>query len=570
MKKLFQFAFILMCCFGCKPAEEKKDIEIPLEIVFDDSKYRLQLGVKNDIEFNVIGIEGAEVEASAAVKNPEWSASCTLDAATGKGVLSVVTPAKLGVSSVRISVADRAGDREASATIAVASTSAGMPELELSFAEETASVEAGGDPVTLHFSVGNLLAAELDTPTEADVITALTVSELTYDAATSSGTVTVFAPESAKSGSVPLSIKVKDNYMRETTGSIMLTVIGMVQKPSFNCYIVKPGETAKFDRKYSSITSLVLAWQDDPNAISSFSISGHNVSVSAGTASGNALLLGKDENGNTRWSWHIWVTDFDPEATAVTVNGVTFMDRNLGAINATVGDVGAMGQGYQWGRKDPFPRPLSKVTSGNASIKLYDAAGAEITDLVNSNSEYFKLLSSSSVTIETSIANAEYFIYRNSTNMSWWSSLDAAVYKELWGGVSGTKSEYDPCPEGWKVPIVTKDATAGDVNPYQFILSDAAVVDPDNCGLLYTSPQGDKLWFPTTGERARTKGVPSRTGLEGNYWIGNFEKTVDGKKDQLIFNHMQFSAPNNTKQLTNQTRAVYGSVGIAVRCVKEQ
>ena len=568
MKKLFQFAFILMCCFGCKPAEEKKDIEIPLEIVFDDSKYRLQLGVKNDIEFNVIGIEGAEVEASAAVKNPEWSASCTLDASTGKGVLSVVTPAKLGVSSVRISVADRAGDREASATIAVASTSAGMPELELSFVEETASVEAGGDPVTLHFSVGNLLAAELDTPTEADVTTALTVSELTYDAATSSGTVTVFAPESAKSGPVTLSIRVKDNYMREATGTIMLTVVGMVQKPSFNCYMVKPGETVKFDRKYSSITSVVLAWQDAPGLIGEMSISGNNVSIATGNKPGNALVLGKDADGTTKWSWHIWVTDFDPVATAVTVNGVTFMDRNLGALSATVGDIAAMGQAYQWGRKDPFPRPVNRVTSGNSKMQIYDAEDKEITAEVNT--EYYKMLSSSSVTVETSIANAEYFIYRNSTNMSWWAtSLDAAVYKELWGGVSGNKSEYDPCPEGWKVPVITKDTGGNDVNPYQFVLTDAAVVDSENFGLLYTSPQDEKLWFPTTGERPRTKGVPARTGLEGNYWIGNFEKTKEGSPAQLIFNYLQFSAPNKTKELTNQTRQEFGSVAMSVRCVKE-
>ena len=30
------------------------------------------------------------------------------------------------------------------------------------------------------------------------------------------------------------------------------------------------------------------------------------------------------------------------------------MDRNLGAISATRGDVGAIGLYYQWGRKDPF------------------------------------------------------------------------------------------------------------------------------------------------------------------------------------------------------------------------
>ena len=39
------------------------------------------------------------------------------------------------------------------------------------------------------------------------------------------------------------------------------------------------------------------------------------------------------------------------------------MDRNLGATSAALGDVGALGLLYQWGRKDPFLGSLSITES---------------------------------------------------------------------------------------------------------------------------------------------------------------------------------------------------------------
>ena len=44
------------------------------------------------------------------------------------------------------------------------------------------------------------------------------------------------------------------------------------------------------------------------------------------------------------------------------------IDRNLGATSVTPKDQNAYGAWYQWGRKDPFPRPLDIVRSSATTV----------------------------------------------------------------------------------------------------------------------------------------------------------------------------------------------------------
>lgn len=75
---------------------------------------------------------------------------------------------------------------------------------------------------------------------------------------------------------------------------------------------------------------------------------------------GNAVIGAYDADGELIWSWHIWATDYDPDAEGGTVdfNGYTLMNRNLGALandNSTTDKIlASYGLYYQWGRKDPF------------------------------------------------------------------------------------------------------------------------------------------------------------------------------------------------------------------------
>lgn len=94
---------------------------------------------------------------------------------------------------------------------------------------------------------------------------------------------------------------------------------------------------------------------------------------------GNAViaLYNGSEHSPVLWTWHLWVTEDDPTANAITyktensiptaynfVNPTvsklpalttTFMDRNLGAISSNINSGLANGLHYQWGRKDALP-----------------------------------------------------------------------------------------------------------------------------------------------------------------------------------------------------------------------
>ena len=113
--------------------------------------------------------------------------------------------------------------------------------------------------------------------------------------------------------------------------------------------------------------------------------------VAPGTTGGSGVIAAYDSSDKILWSWHVWVTDYHPDATGnvdvqepLTKRKLKFtygnhpdqrpmMDRNLGAMAGYTGvppsDVEKFkthGFHYQWGRKDPYPssysnKPIKKV-----------------------------------------------------------------------------------------------------------------------------------------------------------------------------------------------------------------
>ena len=131
---------------------------------------------------------------------------------------------------------------------------------------------------------------------------------------------------------------------------------------------------------------------------------------------GNALIAVKDAAGTIIWSWHIWVTDYDPETDAdLYASGAKMMDRNLGALNDN-----ARGFYYQWGRKDPLTHKNIAITAPDNIIQYIDKS-----DAIN--------------TLDYAVSHPNHFIKSSSWND------DAS----LW---AVTKTMYDPCPQGYRVP----------------------------------------------------------------------------------------------------------------------
>ena len=158
----------------------------------------------------------------------------------------------------------------------------------------------------------------------------------------------------------------------------------------------------------------------------------------AGTA-GNSVIALKDNSGKILWSYHVWAPG--QAVNDIVIGGVTFMDRNIGAMTklAPSGtETTAVGMHYQWGRKDPFPPAASLSTANGVQSAVYPADA--ITYIAANEGHAGKPLS---FTIENP---ATYIWGSGSTGMEDWSQIQNDEY---WGTV---KTDYDPCPYGYIVP----------------------------------------------------------------------------------------------------------------------
>ena len=80
------------------------------------------------------------------------------------------------------------------------------------------------------------------------------------------------------------------------------------------------------------------------------------IHIQTGSTYGDAVVGLFDDDGTCLWSWHIWVVDYAPEATAQTyASGAVFMDRNLGALSTDPYDNAVKGLHYQWGPQGSLP-----------------------------------------------------------------------------------------------------------------------------------------------------------------------------------------------------------------------
>lgn len=168
---------------------------------------------------------------------------------------------------------------------------------------------------------------------------------------------------------------------------------------------------------------------------------------------GNAVVA-IEVGGVVRWSWHLWVSKYDPADTNAATLGATsvsggvvyrynngtgdyvLMDRNLGALSTNPKNgtnKKTWGMFYQWGRKDPFAGTSFKnVIPENPPVNNL----AEATE----NPDVFLVAS----------GNGDWYSYRNKQD------------HDLWGAESRKKSIYDPCPDGWMVPLFNRKLGPGD------------------------------------------------------------------------------------------------------------
>ena len=244
--------------------------------------------------------------------------------------------------------------------------------------------------------------------------------------------------------------------------------------------------------------------------VNNVSYSDGYISFTATEAEGNAVIAAKSDNGTPDdtsddvilWSWHIWLTD-QPQVQEYFNNAGTMMDRNLGATSATPGDVGALGLLYQWGRKDPF--------LGSSSRSYSTIAKSTITwpSAVESNS--------SNGTIAYATANPTTFIKNDRSNYDWYyTGSSSTTDNTRWTTSTATKSIYDPCPAGWRVPDGSSNgvwSTAlGSSSP-------SGTYNRTNKGMNFSGKFGSDqtIWYPASGYRSDGDGL-EHVGSYGYYW----------------------------------------------------
>lgn len=453
-----------------------------------------------------------------------------------------------------------------------------------------------------------------------------------------------------ESGSISLNVTIDTDVTQENISWIVGNDPNAI--PGANSYIVAPGETADIKVKRAFIAwkelyewniigelSWKFIWADTPgglgasSTIESVTMEGTGedavIKVKAGSTPGNAVIAlveTIDDIDDIRWSWHVWVTDYDPNSGGTNTFGEnTLMDRNLGALNKTKGDLKSRGLHYEWGRKDPFPpAPGHQVTgAGNDYVysKVYGEDGSELVlgkkdisenVLVEGNgivylpapraseleSIMFTLMNPNHyvhvpITVYAAVpplpstwtTNVWAFHYNDMLNGLWnaapgkESMLESLVgfqIKDPYNGTdemvadhdperfrTGLKTIFDPCPEGWRVP--------NDVNMFDGMHTNNATPWAMGHG-----PELNGAYFPASAPIDCNEGLfANSNGYGGGIWLGP-TGGYGGRTFEFIYsqtsNSFNIIIPGGSAEdpLYSHTQSgCFRAYGFNVRCAKE-
>ena len=552
-----------------------------LKAIFSSDNFSVEAGGTVSLPFTVTGAEGATLALSATPSNTAATTSVTSDA-NYAGSVEFTAPAITDGEkiTVTLTVTDSKNNRTTTAQTSVTVGASEKLAVALSADIKSMATKPGGS-FELPFTVTGI-----GTATVASDVTLTATSgwnaTCEWGSDKTSGKIKVTAP-AALTPTLALSMTISDNHNRTAKLEATLTIVEIsTAANAANCHIVAPGSTLTIKAvEGNSTTELnfnnaALVWQDAQGMVKSVSANSSEkvvvVQLNAGIV-GNAVVAAKLDDVIV-WSWHVWVTDYDPMSDPFvwtdksTGTSYTFMDRNLGAKNAKKYDAGSLGLLYQWGRKDPFVG--ADGTESSVYVLKYDIDGNRVREVSEERPTY-PSSDYESINLLLSIQNPNTFY--SAPSSAWpvvdWLTDDAQRQNhDLWGGVSGYKTKYDPCPEGWKVPEAgapwgfrkeyKKAGALNDGQPYDSSYPWFIEYDDAYCiGFRYKqADSGKEYWFPFTGKKDCNKGDLNGVGGGANYNTATCQNTLA---------IMEMLAWGNPASETGLNRP-YGS---SVRCIKE-
>lgn len=561
---------------GEEPGGEKGDDDYgDLGIFFDTSAPAINPGQTLEIPFTVTGSEGATLDLVPSVDNSDYSCALgKVDYVNYQGTIKLTAPEVI-TEATEVKVSLTASDtHKRSLTKSVSVKVNASEPLTITVLGEPASmaVKAGGS-FSLSYKVLNLAPAKITgTPTvevSSGWSTEVSVNEdiikVKYNAPASIGQ------------TLEIKISATDDHNRKVEYSGSLSIVEITTTAgAANCHVVKPGGTLTIKAvKGNSTTALefdnaTLVWQDAIGLVSSVSGNGSEGVVVVRLADGkegNAVVAARDGD-RIVWSWHVWVTDYDPEADIfewTDANGITYkyMDRNLGALSAEKYSKESLGLMYQWGRKDPFPG--GDDVEFQIQKRIYDINGNQIYMKIEERPTYND---NTSTNLQLAIEHPDVFYGAPSSSwpvVDWLTDKAALQNNDLWGGKTNAKTVYDPCPEGWRIPAAgngwgfrTEYKKKGSLNDDgEYDESYPWFQDYDKCiGFRYKTKAGKEYWFPLVGKLDPNNGTLQSVGGSGYY------NTCTDNSNTVFYECLAWGNPASESML-NRTH------GAATRCIKE-
>lgn len=351
------------------------------------------------------------------------------------------------------------------------------------------------------------------------------------------------------------------------------------------------------------VSTASLLWQDVPSMISDVVFSNDyvyfHVSPSA-IAQGNAVIAAYDNN-TIIWSWHIWVMDNPANKLAVKtvyshpgnntscVNPVYMLPMNLGFCEGSTpgrnfmvrfrqtnssqtavitftqkGSTDFNNPYYQWGRKDP----VHGRSGGDVPPKtIYNSSGARIN---------YSTRNPTSTRYQETIQNPlTFFTFSGGTGRYY-------RYNNLWNTAIGalnadnpvTKTIYDPCPPGFKVPNrnafsgFTTTGNKADSAP-QISAANVSSFTTDKGYYFYTNPSDHDagiIFFPETGTLLTSNGALVYSTPGTDYWSAAPHRTSTYNSAISLFLKNNQVYPTNTDPNGNARRR---ETGASIRPVQE-
>lgn len=329
-----------------------------------------------------------------------------------------------------------------------------------------------------------------------------------------------------------------------------------------NCYMLNDTEESYYsidvrlvsgEKPADDIVSAAVLWETSLGLVNKCIYDPETNKLFVGkakNAKGNAVIKLMAADGTIRWSYHFWMTDAGAALSDITIGGIEFMDRNVGAlsnISPVANETDAAGLYYQWGRKDPFPAPTAlNASSGSISMLQVYPEGAVSVEVQQNGVEF-----------QTTIKNpGKYYWGSANKGAQDWCKTH---YDEYWSTTE--KTDLDPCPYGYVVPDKSQMET--------FV---SKISSSTTHGFIIKDDNNKENYFCKGGYFRRKQSTThfAHVGQEPHCWTTgtgeNTETSADAKTDEdKVYRGSYATGASSGKNVVLYARRW----GCNIRCVKQ-